>query len=262
MQAKPVILKLGGSIITDKRGGNPVVRARTVRRLAREIARGLHSPLILLYGAGSFGHPLAHQYRLSGRTLSVDALTGVAKTTSAVRRLGTALADILLEEGILVVPLQTSSFVREQKGRLIITNYSLIEDILSHGGIPLFGGDVIIADSQRTAIASADALASELTRHFHSQKILFATDVDGVYERFPKRIHEQPLRTIHRKELQAMTASKTAKKTALDVTGAMTGKLRALLPLHNCTVTIFNGLRPNVLAGVFRGETHGTSITL
>lgn len=255
-------MKLGGSIITNKRSGKSIIKTRVIRRLAREVAHDLHSPLILLYGAGSFGHPLAHQYKLSGRSLSFDALAGMAKTTSAVRELGTTLADIFLEEGIPVVPLQTSSFVREQKGRLIITNYSLIEDILSHGGIPSFGGDVIIADHRRTAIASADALASELVRHFHSQKLLFATDVSGVYKRFPARAHEQPISVISRKELQAMTASHTVKKTAFDVTGAMAGKLRALLSLRNCTVTIFNGLLPNALVGVLQGETLGTRIVL
>lgn len=262
MQTEPIILKLGGSVITDKRSGKPIVRTRQVRRLAREIAHNLHSPLILLYGAGSFGHPLAHQYRLLGRALSADALVGMAKTTSAVRKLGGALADIFLEEGVLVIPLQTSSFVREQKGKLIITNYSLIEDILSHGGIPMFGGDVVIADHHHTAIASADALASELVKHFHSRRLFFATDVSGVYKRFPARAHERPPQAISRKELQAMTASQTIKNTAHDVTGAMTGKLRSLLPLRNCTVTIFNGLLPNTLARVLRGEMLGTRITL
>lgn len=262
MQNEPVILKLGGSIITDKRSGKPVVRTRLVKRLAREVAHNLHSPLILLYGAGSFGHPLAHQYRLSERPLSVDTLVGMAKTTSAVRKLGGALADIFLEEGVPVVPLQTSSFVRQENGKLVITNYSLIEDILLYGGIPSFGGDVVIADRCRTAIASADVLASELVRHFHSRKLLFATDVNGVYERFPARDHEQPLKIISRKELQAMTASQAVKNTALDVTGAMAGKLRSLLPLRNCTVTIFNGLLPNVLARVLQDEILGTRITL
>ncbi len=262
MQNKPIILKLGGSVITDKRSGKPVIKTRIIQRLAREIASNLHSPLVLLYGAGSFGHPLAHQYRLSGRPLSADALVGVAKTISAVHKLGGMLAEIFLEEGVPIVPLQTSSFVRQEKGKLVITNYPLIEDILSHGGIPMFGGDVVIADHCRTAIASADALAVELIRHFHSRKLLFATDVNGVYERFPPRAHERPLQVILRKELQAMTSSQTVKNTALDVTGAMAGKLKSLLPLRNCTITICNGSLPNTLARVLRGEKIGTRITL
>lgn len=249
-------------MITDKRGGNPIVRTRQVRRLAREVTHGPPTPLILLYGGGSFGHPLAHQYHLQGRALSTDTLVGMAKTISAMDTLGKVLTDIFLEEGVPVVPLHTSSFVRQQKGKLIVTNYALIEDILSQGGVPLLGGDVIIADHDHTVIVSADQLASDFVRHFQSRTLLFATDVDGVYTRFPPRAHERPLSVILRKELQAMGASRAVRDSVHDVTGAMAGKLRSLLPLRQCTVTIFNGLRPKVLASVLRGESQGTCVTL
>ena len=126
----------------------------------------------------------------------------------------------------------------------------------------MFGGAVLIADHRRTVIVSADALASELVRHFHSRKLLFATDVDGVYKKFPARAGEQPLSMISRNELRMMVASNTSKESARDVTGAMVGKLRSLLPLRNCAVTIFSGLLPNVLASVLRDEPQGTRITL
>jgi isopentenyl phosphate kinase len=269
MQAVPIIIKLGGSVITDKQSGKPIVRIRYAKRLAREIARAgfketnrSRSPLILLYGGGSFGHPLAHKHQLSGRILSVGALVGAAQATSSMRRLGGALTDLFLENGIPVVPLQTSSFVQEQKGKLVVTNYDLIEDILAHGGVPLLGGDVIIADRRRTVIASADRLATEFARHFHSRRILFATDVNGVYEKFPGKAGERPLPLIRRKDLEHMTVLSQVKNNSRDVTGAMRGKLRSLLPLRNCTVTIFNGLLPNTLAEVLRGKRLGTSIVL
>lgn len=269
MKTGLIILKLGGSIITDKWAGKPVVRTRHVKRFAREIfhacfdrARGSRIPLVLLYGGGSFGHPLAHKYKVSERALSINSIVGAAKTISAMRKLGTVLTDIFLEERVPVVPLQTSSFVQQRNGKLIFTNYSMIEDILSHGGVPLLGGDVIIADHRRTVIASADRLASELAQHFHSRKLLFATDVNGVYKKFPARAHELPLSIIRRKELRVMVASQTLRNGALDVTGAMTGKLRSLLTLRNCTIIIFNGLLQNVLAGVLRGKMHGTRIKL
>lgn len=269
MQKRPLILKLGGSVITDKKSWKPIIKTSHVRRLAREIAsvyfngaRSLRPPLVLLYGGGSFGHPLAHQYRLSGRSLSTGTLVGAAKTTSAMCKLGMALADIFLKEGVPVVPLQTSSLAQQRNGKLVITNYSLIEDIISHGGIPLLGGDVVIADHRRTVIASADRLASELAQHFHSRKLLFATDVNGVYKRFPARAHERPLRTIPRKELRILAASQTVRNGVIDVTGAMAGKLHSLLSLRNCTVIIFNGLLRNALAEVLRGEEYGTRISL
>ena len=257
-------------MVTDKKSGKPVVKTIRIKRLAREIAearRGLPvqagRPLILLYGGGSFGHPLARKYQLSGRALSRDSLVGVGKTISAMHKLGGALANIFLAVGVPVVSLQTSSFVGERKGKLVITNYALIEDILTHGGVPLLGGDVIVADRRRTTIASADRLAAEFARHFKSRRLFFATDVNGVYEKFPPPASAKPLSVIHRNALTSFGISpKTKKNSSRDMTGAMAGKLRALLPLRNCTVTIFSGLVPNVLAKVLRGESHGTRIVL
>jgi len=270
MQHRPIIVKLGGSIVTEKDATKPVIRTRQVKRLAQEIfhaygsdKRESHSPLVLLYGAGSFGHPLAHEYQLSGRALSHDTIVGMTKTTHSMRKLGGALTDIFLKEGVPVVPLQTSAFVREQHGKLIVTNYSLIEDILAHGGIPLLGGDVIIADHHHTAIVSADRLASELARHFHSRKLLFATDVSGVYKKFPAQAHEHPIPIMGREELSNMVASQSTKDSKRDVTGAMGGKLRALLSLRNCAVIIFNGLERDALTHVLRGDKQEcTTITL
>ncbi len=260
MQERPVILKLGGSVITDKRSGNPVVKTTHVRQLARVIAK-TRVPLILLYGGGSFGHPLAHQYKLSDRVLSPAAIMGVAKTVTAMRALGGTLTEIFLSEGVPVVPLQTSSLVYQRGGKLVITNYSLIEEILAYGGVPLLGGDVMLTDQHRTAIVSADQLATELARHFHSHKILFATDVDGVYEKFPPRGDEQPLSEISRAELRTMRVSRATQKGA-DVTGAMGGKLQSLLPLRQTEVIIFNGLKRGTLAEVLRGKKRGTRISL
>ena len=250
-------------MVTDKKSGKPVVKTIRIKRLAREIAEARHGrPLILLYGGGSFGHPLAHRYRLFDRTLSREALIGTGKTILAMRSLGESIARVFLSEDVPVVPLQTSAFIRERKGKLLISNYAVIEDVLAHGGVPLLGGDVIIADGCRTVILSADRLAAEFARHFKSRRLFFATDVDGVYKKFPPRFKESPLNSIRREDLRNTVKVQTSKETTLDVTGAMAGKLRALLPLRNCTVTIFSGLVPDVLAKVLRGESHGTRIVL
>mgnify|MGYP001585179995 CR=1 FL=1 len=265
-----IVLKLGGSVITDKQRGNAVVRVRLVKRLAREVSEvcfphaGRRKPphLVILYGGGSFGHPLAHRYRLSGRKLSKETLVGAGRTISAMRELGTRLAGVFLDAGVPVVPLQTSSFVEQKRGSVVIKDYSLIETILERGGVPLLGGDVVIADRRQTAIASADTLASALAKHFHSRRLLFATDVDGVYEHFPPRAGERPLSVIRRRALRALAAPRAVSRRARDVTGAMGGKIRSLLSLRSCEVLVFSGLTPGALAGALRGKRPGTRIVL
>lgn len=261
------ILKLGGSIITDKRGARAVIQTRVVKRIAGElmrlVSRQSNLRLILLYGGGSFGHPLAHRYRVAGKPLAAKNFVGVGHTIAAMRELGTRLARVFLAAGLPVVPLQTSSLVRWQRGRLVFADRSLVATILRHGGIPLLGGDVVIAERRRTAIASADALAAALAMRFRRSRVLFATDVDGVHLRFPPRRGERPLRLIiGRRTLQHLAATLESGETQRDVTGAMAGKLRAIAALRNRSAEIFNGVVPGAITDVFRRKRRGTVIEI
>ena len=60
-----IILKLGGSIITDKGSGNAgVVRENVLRDIAKTLKEFSDIPLLLVHGAGSYGHPQARQYNI------------------------------------------------------------------------------------------------------------------------------------------------------------------------------------------------------
>ncbi len=63
-----VVVKLGGSLITDKRTDS-TLRPEVLARLCREIAAGreqLEESLMVTHGSGSFGHVAArrHEYEL------------------------------------------------------------------------------------------------------------------------------------------------------------------------------------------------------
>ncbi|MDR0797209.1 MAG: acetylglutamate kinase, partial [Nitrososphaerota archaeon] len=59
--ARPVILKLGGSAITDKTVESSP-KNEIINRLAGEIKRADLDNLIIVHGGGSFGHPTAAKY--------------------------------------------------------------------------------------------------------------------------------------------------------------------------------------------------------
>ncbi len=262
-----IILKLGGSIITEKGRGRPGIERSRLRRIASEIRRAwINQPrlrLIILYGAGSFGHPLARRYRLHGSPLTTEQLRGIGRTVTSMRKLGTALATIFLKAGLPVIPLQTSAAVRQVHGRLKFATQTLlpiIRDILRHRGIPLLGGDVAFSDDGQSVIASADALAVVLARHLEDATIAFATNVDGVYQTFPPRRRDRALRRIRRPQLAELIESSSRKSTKYDVTGAMAGKLSSLLVLRRCRAVIFNGTKPAILRRVLRRKSAGTVI--
>lgn len=260
------ILKLGGSVVTRKQGRHPVLRVRRIREIAREIAnvrvKNPRLKCILLYGGGSFGHPLAHRYRLVGRSLSRRSLVGVGHTIAAMRELGTRISRILLDAGIPAVPLQTSSFMRVHHDRLRFCDFTIIETILAHGGVPLLGGDVAFSDCRRITIVSADRIAVELFRRFRRAKMLFATGTDGVYATYPPRTYGRPLSALDRRSIHKMLKLGSSSATSTDVTGAMWGKLRALLNARNTTALIFNGNARAVFSRVLSGRKEGTIVSL
>ncbi len=261
--ARLVILKLGGSVITHKRSDKPAFASNVVERLAEELARWYKAErphLILLHGAGSFGHPLARRYRLEGRMLDAGALKDADRTSASVQALSERLSVVLARAGVPAVPLRTSALARKVHGSVVLDDYGHIGTILANGGVPMLAGDVVIEDGVRIAIASADALVAPLAKHFRSDRILLATDVDGVYRHYPPRRDERPLARVDRGTLRALAVP--AKSHEHDVTGAMTGKLAALLPLRGRRVCIFNALRTGYLSDALRGKSMGTLITL
>ena len=62
-ELKPIVLKIGGSVITDK-NGELAARTQEMSRLVEEIRKANVQNLIIVHGGGSFGHPVAQQYAI------------------------------------------------------------------------------------------------------------------------------------------------------------------------------------------------------
>ena len=61
-----IILKVGGSILTNK-GSESEIDSKSLKRIACEIKKSLDNSskeLIIVHGAGSFGHPPAKKYKI------------------------------------------------------------------------------------------------------------------------------------------------------------------------------------------------------
>ena len=65
-----IILKIGGSILTNKDSIESEVDSESLKRIALEIKSSLDNSfkeLIIVHGAGSFGHPPAKKYKIGER---------------------------------------------------------------------------------------------------------------------------------------------------------------------------------------------------
>lgn len=236
-----------------------------IRQLCKEIATAVQKypahRYIILHGAGSLGHPLAHKYKLNNHPLTTTRLVGMGEVIMNMRHLTETIVKELLSYGLPALPLQTSSLSFRGKDNLQIIGEPILQTLLKADGIPVLGGDVIVTADTRSTIVSADDLAVSFATIFNAQRILFATDVDGVYECFPPTENTEVIPKISRQKLTRL-ASSTTTTNKIDVTGAMIGKLQRLLHLHNINITIFNGTNPNNLRRALAGESIGTTIKL
>lgn len=260
------IIKLGGSIVTHKQSGHPVLRLDVVRRLARELAKlrrsGKIDHCVLLHGAGSFGHPTVFRYRLNGRRLSRQTIGMVGKTIRLVDSLTTQITEQLLDADIPVIPLHTTSLVTGRDHRWNFHGKKIIQHILRSGAVPLLGGQLVLADDGRSVVLSADRLAVIIARLFRTTRIIFCTDVDGVYNHFPPRAGERAIARFDRRQLTTFIHDQTIRPRSTDVTGSMVGKLRAITSLTHGTITIINGLRAGRLSSAIDAQPQGTIIRM
>ena len=259
-----VVFKFGGSIITDKHASEPATRADILQQLAKDLAvlcneYPLLRPLVL-HGAGSFGHPLAHRYAINGKTLTPEAVQHAGEITDSVRRLNTAVVDALRQAGLSAFPVQTSVAVTEVEGSLQFVAHDVLEDVMTHGGIPVLSGDIVFADRTHIKIASADRLATLCSERFDAKTLVFATDVAGVFSSWPPAAGEQPLVHLTREEIEHFAQPTDAH--AHDVTGEMQGKLAALLPLRGRRIVIGDGQEAGFLLKALTLEPRGTVIEL
>ena len=97
--AETVILKLGGSVITDK-SGNCSVDYERLDWIASEIAkRQADKKIIIIHGAGSCGHPEAKQHHLD-KGLDANNISGIFITHKAVSALNDAVVNALRARGV------------------------------------------------------------------------------------------------------------------------------------------------------------------
>ena len=176
-----VVLKIGGSVITDKT--KPFTyREDVVRRIGTEIFRCWPTPLILIHGGGSFGHPIAKQYEVSKGYRELRQLEGFVKTMQAMRDLNTRVVQSLIDSGIGAVGMPASLLFVTRKGVIETALLDTLFAALDLGVIPVTCGDVVFDREKKFTVISGDNIAVYLARRLKAKRLVFAIDVDGVYE--------------------------------------------------------------------------------
>jgi isopentenyl phosphate kinase len=256
------VLKIGGSVITDK-NGELAVRTQEINRLAEEIEKARVKSLAIIHGGGSFGHPSAQRYSIKDG-LKVDSQRiGFSETHHVMTVLNGFFMDSLIWHAIPAVSVTPSSCIITENGRIKHFEDAALRALLKIGFVPVLYGDAVMDMKLGFTILSGDQLVSSLAMRFNAERIVFGVDVDGLYDADPKVEKAARMFTHLNPEGLKRLQAGLCKPTACDVTGGMFGKVVELLPAveRGIPVTIVNASKPGHLCKVLEGkEVEGTVI--
>lgn len=254
---KLTILKLGGSVITQKGKGYKKINRKNLERLSLEIAKSKKKKnffLIIVHGAGSFGHIIAKKFNLSEGYKNKVQIRAIAELYCDLKELNLEVIKILKSSGLNVIPFQQSSAWKLHNKKINNPNLDIIKDYLNLDFIPVLYGDLLIDDKLGFSILSGDKIVYCLAKKLNAQRVILGTDVDGVFNCDPS-IYKNArfFRKIDRKNIKEINVGKS---TAIDVTGGMNGKINELIKLAKMEIEseIINIAKPNVLEKALGGR--------
>ncbi len=268
MTVKLKILKIGGSVCTEKSKNITKIKTKQIQRIAKEIIQAKKKKkikLIIVHGAGPFGHKLVKKYKIEKGLKNNKHKKGFVKTHESMELLNRKIVETLHKAGLLAFPVQTSAVVIQKNKKIKSFNTRIIEDLLKLDDeiIPVLYGDVVVDETLKGSVVSGDAIISYLAKKLKISEIIFGTDVNGVFDSDPKKNKK----AIHFPVINSknfLTILKKAKKSkSVDVTGGMKGKLLEIKKgFKGKHVLIFNMNKKNLTTAILLGKKIGTQIKL
>jgi isopentenyl phosphate kinase len=241
------ILKLGGSLLTDKQKPESI-RYDILNRVIQEIVAA-DEKLILIHGGGSFGHPPAKKYKIPNglNRRVVNQTIGLSKTHYAMNRFNSIIVESFLEKNCPVLSIQTSSSFVQDSQQILSQAINIIEAALDLDMIPILYGDILLHMNGSFSIISGDKIVYLLCKDLKKYKILkviFAMDIDGIYVKNKRNKQDSKLiELIHKEELNKIELAEMDSK--IDVTGGIKGKIKMIEKIleFKIPIQLINGLK-------------------
>lgn len=248
-----ILLKLGGSVITRKgEEGTGSIRNDVIIGAARVLKEYSDSPLLLVHGAGSYGHPQAERYNIQSG-VTIENREGIFETHQAVSFLNDKVMRILRSEGIEAISVHPLLGAVATDG--ILSEYLTVhlELMMGLGIVPVLHGDVVMDRNRGACIISGDQLIRILAEHLHMNRVGLVTDVSGLLD-----ANGSVVRELRRSMAYTIPMGGSGHT---DVTGGMKGKIEELLILADKGISseIFH---ISGLKAFLQGEDHGGTYIL
>ncbi|MCC6259769.1 MAG: isopentenyl phosphate kinase family protein [Anaerolineales bacterium] len=262
MTKELILLKLGGSLITDKdQAYTP--RLDKLKDLALEIkaARDSNPNLLLIlgHGSGSFGHVAGKKHGTREGVQTAEQWYGFTEVRFQAAELNRYVMQSLLEAGIPAMPFPPSASLVSDDRKVIFHNIIPLQKALEVNLLPVVYGDVAFDEMRGGTILSTEDVFAFLAEHFPANRILLAGIEAGVWEDFPART--KLVKEIQLSDYEQVRAGIGGSASA-DVTGGMKAKVEEMLALiqkHKVkTAQIFSAEEAGALTRALRGENVGT----
>ena len=240
-----VVLKLGGSVVTEKSEPETVDEGALAR--AADAVADSDEGLVVVHGGGSFGHHHAADYGVSTTEGTHDA-AGVAAIHGAMKRLNATIVEALTDRDVPAVPVHPfSAASRDVDGTLELPTEQ-VRTLLAEGFVPVLHGDLVAHRGEGATVLSGDELVVELAPAVAADRVGVCSTVPGVLD--------EDGAVIDRITDFEAVRSVLGGSDATDVSGGMAGKIRALLSLSS-PAQVFG---PEGLGAFLDGGEPGTTV--
>jgi isopentenyl phosphate kinase len=269
---RTIILKLGGSIVTQKHRVGVYIRRQLLARIAKECAEALSKNdnlrLIIVHGAGSAGHQLADKYGLKDGTKGDPLkLYGSLLTQVADQKLNLQINELFIKNGLMVTPIHTASFIIQNDKAITNKNFDVIDCALELKCIPIMYGEMVFDEKLGMSVCSGDSITMLLANKYNATKIIFASDIDGIFNKDPHKHNDAKM--IKNTTIASMMSDKKIKLSGshnVDVTGGLQNKIAVLANSVTSpalkSVVVCNGLKKGIITKALSGESVGTTINI
>ena len=239
------LVKLGGSVVTFK--DKPLTaNTEAINRISNAL-RLLDVPLIMIHGGGSFGHYWSVKYDMHTKASRYDA-HGVSIVHESMIALNQVIVNSMMRSGLNPYGLPPSVFTSGQRPLP-----ARIRQLLAMAGskvTPVTFGDVVYVDRAKYSILSGDSLMTILAKVLRPSRVIFATNVDGIYSDLESKS------LIPRLDVAGGRTVKVSTNSVADVTGGMKRKITEAFKIASIgmDVMVVNGLHPERIVEAAKGR--------
>jgi isopentenyl phosphate kinase len=240
-----VLVKLGGSVVTFK--DKPLTaNTEAIDRISKSL-KMLDAPVIIVHGGGSFGHYWSVQYDMHTKASGYDA-HGVSIVHESMIALNQVIINSMIRSGLNPYGLPPSVFTSGQ--RPLAAKIRQLLSMARSKVTPVTFGDVVYVDRAKYSILSGDSLMTTLAKVLRPSRVIFATNVDGIYSDLESKS------LIPRLDVAGGRSVKVSMNSVADVTGGMKRKITEAFKIASLgmDVMVVNGLHPERIVAAAKGR--------